>query len=312
MQKLLEAGATADFQNNKGDSPLHLVVAHGYLPCFEDEDEDEAEAEDEDEAEDENKKDHAAIAETKCCAAVRARELKETVRALLDAGAAVNMQNSEGMTPLHKAALYRHPNWIEALLEAGAAVNLQNSEGMTPLHEAARVINHEGVVLLLEAGATATLQNNKGDSPLHLATAHKGPSQGHWESENEWKHRVAERTRDMVETVRALLEAGAEANMQNNDGRSSLHVSIMRGHIGVTRILLEAGAAVNLQDSEGVTSLLMGAQRGHVGVTEMLLKAGAEANLQDKDGRSPLLAVAYEGHMAFARMLVEVQVQRRD
>eukprot|EP00976_Prorocentrum_cordatum_P054816 1105869-Prorocentrum_minimum.AAC.1 len=121
---------------------------------------------------------------------------------------------------------------VVALLEAGAEVNVQNIKGRSPLHDSA-AFGHVGVTQkLLEAGAEVNVQNNEGNSPLHLAIAREEPWQKYREEEHEWESRVAKYTRELEETVRALLEAGAELNMQNNKGVSPLHDSIERGHIG--------------------------------------------------------------------------------
>lgn len=63
------------------------------------------------------------------------------VQRLAAAGAPINAANTEGMTPLHLAAVYRQP-WTERgavvhqLLQAGAAHNAADSKGRTPLHVA--------------------------------------------------------------------------------------------------------------------------------------------------------------------------------
>ena len=58
------------------------------------------------------------------------RELK-TVKALIAAGARVNIQNKEGETALMEAAGDEDVEMVRALLLAGADVNLKNDEGET-------------------------------------------------------------------------------------------------------------------------------------------------------------------------------------
>eukprot|EP00959_Pyramimonas_sp_CCMP1952_P395469 8286461-Pyramimonas_sp.AAC.1 len=135
--------------------------------------------------------------------------------------------------------------------------------------------------MLLEAGAEVNVQNNKGDSPLHLAgfplarLLREGRQRNISdmpEEENKWENRVAKYTRELEETVRALLKAGAEVNVQNNTGDSPLHLATVEE---VAQALLEAGAEVNVQNIKGRSPLHDSIKRGHIGVTRMLLEAGA-------------------------------------
>lgn len=56
-----------------------------------------------------------------------------------------------------------------------AAVNLQDMDGMSPLHYACRYGNLEAVRVLLKRGALPNMKNSDGDTPLHLASKyHQG------------------------------------------------------------------------------------------------------------------------------------------
>ena len=53
------------------------------------------------------------------------------MRALLDAGAAVNVQAANGDSPLHDAAENGHTAVVKLLLSRGAVVTLLNGDGKT-------------------------------------------------------------------------------------------------------------------------------------------------------------------------------------
>ncbi|HEY1493910.1 MAG TPA: ankyrin repeat domain-containing protein, partial [Candidatus Solibacter sp.] len=57
----------------------------------------------------------------------------EIVRLLLEGGAAVNRQDREGDTALHKAMRSGHTDAIPVLLEFGADPEIRNSDGMRPI-----------------------------------------------------------------------------------------------------------------------------------------------------------------------------------
>lgn len=92
-----------------------------------------------------------------------------TVQALIQAGACVNAQDSEGITPLEIAAYSGHLNATQVLVEAGANVTIKNNHGVTALGQAAASGNLEIALLLINAGSDANAPSNAGFTPLHMA-----------------------------------------------------------------------------------------------------------------------------------------------
>lgn len=81
----------------------------------------------------------------------------EVVKALVDAGANVNLANNDGNTPLHLAFLRRDLDMITYLIEHGANVNAANAAGETPVQqldktfsEAEQIIRSTVKVFLLD------------------------------------------------------------------------------------------------------------------------------------------------------------------
>ena len=95
----------------------------------------------------------------------------EKARALITAGARVDLPDDNGWTPLHFAAQSKSVRIAEALLAAGAPVDPQDSHGNTPLSTA--VFNSRGsgelIALLRRHGADPTRENFHGVSPISLA-----------------------------------------------------------------------------------------------------------------------------------------------
>ena len=81
----------------------------------------------------------------------------------------LDVKNIRGSTPLHLAAINPDASALRALLEAGAKVNLADDDGFTPLPMAAFHRQADYALLLLEAGADVNAKTNGGRTPLAMA-----------------------------------------------------------------------------------------------------------------------------------------------
>lgn len=72
-------------------------------------------------------------------------------------------------TPLHAAAAGGKRDTIDALLEAGAGLEEPSFAGLTPLAEAARAGEEAAVRMLLALGASCRCRDSEGATPLHHA-----------------------------------------------------------------------------------------------------------------------------------------------
>lgn len=97
---------------------------------------------------------------------------RDTVEALLAAGADVNATSRESMkvTPLQSAAAAREVAIARVLIAHGANVNARDGESkFTPLHEAAATGQIDLATLLLDQGADVNARMSDGKTPLGFA-----------------------------------------------------------------------------------------------------------------------------------------------
>lgn len=87
-------------------------------------------------------------------------------------GMGVNFRTDlyDGISLLHYAAALGLDNIVSYLLEQGADVNIQDSTGQTPLHKAVTQNNIVVLYALLNAGANVDIEDNQGDDPIDIAT----------------------------------------------------------------------------------------------------------------------------------------------
>jgi peptidyl-prolyl cis-trans isomerase A (cyclophilin A) len=96
-----------------------------------------------------------------------------------------------------------------------------------------------------------------------------------------------EQAASSVVMLRALLEAGADAN--NSGGVTTPLVETAdRGTVEAVALLLQNGADVNAPDAAGSTPLMAASQRGDSAIVALLLEHGADVNHRSKLGSTAL------------------------
>jgi ankyrin repeat protein len=123
-----------------------------------------------------------------------------------------------------------------------------------------------------------------------------------------------------------LLDSGANANAENNEGKTPLHLvsqgdydSQERG-VGIARLFLQRSVDVHARDKVHDTPLHSAAFSGMPEIARVLLDHGANVNAENKSGRTPLHQVAQgeydsqERGVGVARLFLErgVDVQAQD
>jgi ankyrin repeat protein len=208
---LLEHNANANFQNDDGKAPLHLlsqhlghsegdILRHALLLL--------KHAAEVDIRDKDNK--------TPLHLAIQCERFK-LAGILLEHGADATAENNLGETPLHILSGSRITNDSEGdvlnlvrhLLKLGAKVNGRDKDEETPLHLAIRRDQLKLAGILLEHGADANTVNIDGMTPLHIS------SDGWIEEEG-----------DVPNYALSLLKHGADVNRRDKDNETPLHLAI--------------------------------------------------------------------------------------
>lgn len=201
----------------------------------------------------------------------------EKMKLLIDRGANTDARSKNRYSALLVAAQY--PGSCAAmnlLLDHGAKVRLPKAEG-APLFNAFPIMlaafsgNSEIIGRLHEEGDRLDDKMNflgmfPGTPLLQLATTHR------------------------IDSVRALLNAGANVNEADADGITVLSWAAIGKRVEMARLLIERGADVNHVDKQGMTPLLYAASIdfGDSAMIDLLLHSGARTDARTKEGLTAL------------------------
>jgi len=111
------------------------------------------------------------------------------------------------------------------------------------------------------------------------------------------------------DTVKALLQNGADVNTALGDGMTALHYAATRNDADLARMLLAAGANVKAATRlGGYTPLLLAAKSGNAAVLDVLLSAGQPADLANSatvNGTTALMFAAQAGKVDAVTLLLD-------
>lgn len=143
LEKLLLAGAAPETRGTGGMSVLHGAVTQGKSSRKSSLDSEE-----------------------------NAVRFEKILRAVLDAGGGIDMADDMGQSALHVACKLGYFNKARSLIEAGADMNLQDKDGLTP-HDLARISKRRDVLQLF---AATRAKSAVMDVVAQAAAASKSPS----------------------------------------------------------------------------------------------------------------------------------------
>ncbi len=114
--------------------------------------------------------------------------------------------------------------------------------------------------------------------------------------------------------VRALLKAGAKANITNNFGSSPLAEAVKLGDVELVRMLLDAHADANAANQDGETALMLASHVGSLPIAQLLVAHGANVNaVENFRGQTALMWATAENYPDIVDLLLAhgADVKRR-
>ena len=106
------------------------------------------------------------------------------------------------------------------------------------------------------------------------------------------------------DTVRALLQQGADPNAGQADGMTALHWAAHANDMAVAKLLLEAGAQAGTSNRYGITPLFLACENGNAAMATLLLQSGADPNAMLRGGETVLMTAARTGDVDTVKTLL--------
>ena len=182
--------------------------------------------------------------------------------------------------PDMSGAAFTPPNQYGSPDMSGVEVDVRGPYGFTPLMIASYRGNgldtgeddeEDGSAaiiqdLLMQGAKPNATMDKTGETSLHLAARYA-----------------------RADAAKRLLEAGADANAQDNTGRTPLHAAVSSDAQGVFQILLRNRATnLNSRMYDGTTPLILAARLAIEGMVEDLINADVDINSADDQGKTAL------------------------
>ncbi|MDQ7815473.1 MAG: ankyrin repeat domain-containing protein [Melioribacteraceae bacterium] len=197
----------------------------------------------------------------------------------------VNARDPNEQSPLHYAVQKSNPDIIKLLVVRRAAVDIKNKMGLTPFYYAASSGKKDIINYLLAKGANKKdleLKNPWGRTPL-CAVSRDGGN---------------------VETIKTLIDLGADINTKDNSGWSPIQLAAWRPYKDVVNILLEAGADLEISRDEGKRLFGNAVSFGLENLFEKMISLGFSIDINNSDTKALILSAAGGGSKKITEFLI--------
>jgi len=241
----------------------------------------------------------------------------DIVTALVEAGANINAVDINNISPVVYAATNGKSDIVEYLSTLDIDPNILRTDydGESALMYTAWKCSSKAAIALIEKGADVNAKRKKDlHSPIQYAIYNSDLSEA-------------------IKIIRALLDAGADVNIQYTDRDTPLVKACHNGRLDIVKLLVDAGADTNYIDSihitpvfnaaydgfsdivvflcqfnpnvriarigigEGETALMFAGWRCNINAVKALLDIGADPNAVKKaDGFTPLMYSIHNKH----------------
>lgn len=215
----------------------------------------------------------------------------------------------DGLSPLHAAAFFGHFEAVKLLTNLTSAM-VVDDHGLLPLHFGVQC-GKTDIVKYLLGEYFGALVNNLYDGSMRTVYDTRKRKEKVFNNEGSHVLHFAA-SRNHYEIIKLLMDVPhIDADVQNAHGYTPLHEAARRGHLEAVKELTGNPSVyvdVNLMANTAGTPLHLSCMKGRLGVTRHLLTLPEiDVNIQDGNGWAPIHELARGGHLADMKLLTSLQ-----
>ena len=200
-------------------------------------------------------------------------------------------RDSEGLTPLHYAAITRNSfAVIDYLIKTlGCDPNAKTTRQNLPLHVACRHghLNSAKYFITEQNSCDPNVQGNNGSTPLHFAS-----QGGHM---------------NIIQYL--ITELGCDPTIPDSNGSLPLHIACLNGHLNATKYFFtKQNCDPNVRGYNGFTPLHYASQCDHMNIIQyQITELGCDPAISNNNGSLPLHIACLNGHLSATKYFITEQ-----
>lgn len=179
----------------------------------------------------------------------------------------IDIEDKLGSYPIHYAVVYNNIEAFELILKYSTNINKIDIKGNTCLHLAIKQKNYDIMKkILVHPNINPNIQTNIGECPLHIAANYEDKQAIQLLLSRkdilidliDYEYQITSLmyivSLNNIELSQLLLDRGANTELQDSIGNSSLHMAIIEQNINLANILMSRHNNFNITNIDGMTA----------------------------------------------------------